>query len=190
VALVHSCLAKDPDKRPTNARAVAEALAVFSSEGGPSSDDVAVVPSRPSLPRLGSALLGQLRQRKRVAAVTAGALGAGAVILFAATRRSHEEAVPVSTPEPVHAAAPPPATVASAVPVELPTPASAQGAPMPAGLSIPIAPHDNTTAHRVADPARPPPAASSRPAAKPQPRPSPGKATGRRPSTEDDDRIE
>jgi serine/threonine-protein kinase len=191
VALVHSCLAKDPEKRPTNARAVAEALAPFSSEAGaPSTDDVAVVPSHPSLPRLGSALRARLRSRKRFVIVAAGALGAGAVILVAATRRSsHEEPAPVSAPEPIHAASPPPGTVASAVPVEVPTPATAQATPVSAGLSIPIAPHDNTTAHRAADPARPP-AASSRPNAKPQPRPSPGKATGRRPSPEDDDRIE
>jgi serine/threonine-protein kinase len=188
VALVHSCLAKDPEKRPTNARAVAEALVAFSSEGGPSTDDVAVVPSRPSFPRVGFARFAQLMQRKRSLAIAAGAIGAGAVILFAATRRAHEDALPVGAPEPVHAVVAP-AMVASAAPAEASTAAATTATTVPAGLSIPVAPHDNTTAHRVADPGRPP-AASARPAGKAPPRPAPGKAIGRRPSPEDDDRIE
>jgi serine/threonine-protein kinase len=190
VALVHACLAKDPDKRPANARAVADAIAAFSSDGGHSSDEVAVVPSRPSFPRMGLASL--LAQRKRMA-IAAGALGAGAIIVIAATHRSRPDPEQAVAPEPIHAVPPAtpaaPATVATTIPVDVPMPGSAPPAAITTSLTVPIAPRDNTTAHRATEPARAP-APSSRPIAKPQARPVAAKAAGRRPSPEDDDRIE
>jgi hypothetical protein len=182
---VHACLAKDPDKRPANARAVADAIAAFSSEGAQSSDDVAVVPSRPSFPRMTFALSSLLGQRKRLA-IAAGALGAGVILVVAATHRSHPQAE-AAAPEPVRAL--PPATVATTIPVDVPTPASALPPAVMTAMSAPLAVHDNTTAHRASEPARAP-MPSSRPTAKPPTRPAPGKAAARRPSPEDDDRIE
>jgi serine/threonine-protein kinase len=183
-ALVHACLAKDPDKRPANARAVAEALAVFGSDGTgvASSDDVAVV--RPSFPRMTFALTSALRKRRNVA-LAAGVLAVTLVILFAATRRTQQEGAPVAaSPGPAHSslapsvAPPPAATVAVAIPVDtLPAAASS-----PPAMTPPIAPlltpRDNTTRVRIAPPRAPAP----RPIAKP-PQPSPSKRV-------DDDRIE
>jgi serine/threonine-protein kinase len=186
VALVHACLAKDPDKRPANARAVADAIAAFSSDGAHSSDEVVVVPSRPSFPRMGLASV--LAQRKRLA-IAAGAIGAGAIIVIAATatHRSHPGPEQAASPEPIRPV--PPATVATTIPVDVPMPGSAPPAAIATGLTIPIASHDNTTAHRATEPARAP-VPSSRPIAKPPTRPAPAKAAARRPSPEDDDRIE
>jgi serine/threonine-protein kinase len=200
VALVHSCLAKDPEKRPADARAVAEALAAFSSDGSHATDDVAVVPSRPSFPGMGAALFSPLRRRRL--AVVAGAVAAGVVILAFAMRFSREGQAPSAAAAPLHAATPvqtvsapaPPAfaspTVDSSVPASaLPVAPVVPVVASPASSSFPSSLRDNATAHRPTETARPP-AASSRPGGKPPQRSSPAKSSPRRPSSEDDDRIE
>jgi serine/threonine-protein kinase len=201
VALVHACLAKDPEKRPADARAVAEALAAFSSDG-PATDDVAVVPSRPSFPGIGAGLFSPLRRRRVV--VVAGALAAGVVILAFAMRFSREGQTPSAAAAPVRpaiASAPVTATASSPAAlavstVDSPVPASAlpvaPAAPVvasPASSSFPSSLRDNATAHRPTETARPP-ATSSRPGGKPPQRSSSPKSSPRRPSSEDDDRIE
>jgi serine/threonine-protein kinase len=188
VALVHACLAKDPDKRPANARAVAEALAAFGSEAVQSSDEVAVVPSRQSFPRTAFAITSAFRQRRSVA-IAAAALAAGGVIFVAATRHSPEPPrTAVGAPEPARNVAPPPvapATVAAAIPVDttIPQPSLAQPVvappPVTAATAIPAAlPRD--TARARANPQRPP--ISRPPVVKQAPSPTPKRM--------DDDRIE
>ncbi len=196
VAFVHSCLAKDPDKRPANARAVAEALVAFSSDASHATEDVAVVPSRPSFPR-GGPLLARLGRGRAIMA--ASALGAAAVIVAFAMRLSHEDPSQTAEVSAAHSAAPPQTAAAASIRLAAPAvsvaattavEATSAGSPPP-GLAaapppVPVAPHDNPTAHRAAEQARAP-AASSRPGGKPTARPSTGKAVGRRPSPQDDD---
>jgi serine/threonine-protein kinase len=195
VALVHACLAKDPDKRPANARVLAEALGAFGAEGLQSSDDVVVVPSRPSFPRMAFAITSALRQRRN--AIAAGVLAAGGIIFVAATRHSQEPAQAVVAPEPARpspavASAPAPATVAAAIPVDTnpqqavvqPQSVSAQpvapALPVTAATALPLAvPRDNTARVR-SNPLRPP--ASRPPTVKPPSPPTPKRM--------DDDRIE
>jgi serine/threonine-protein kinase len=202
VAFVHACLAKDPEKRPADARAVADALVAFSSNGSHTTDDVAVVPSRPSFPGIGGGLFSPSRRRRLVFA--ASAVVAGVVILAFAMRFSREAQTPSAAAAPLHpatpaatvaatvVATPPPTTTfvpsaadssvpASALPVASPSPTSSS--------SFPSSLRENATAHRPTETARPP-ATSSRPGGKPPQRPSPAKTGPRRPSSEDDDRIE
>jgi hypothetical protein len=197
VAFVHACLAKDPDKRPADARAVAEALVAFSSDGSHTTDDVAVVPSRPSFPGMGGGLLSPLRRRRLV--FVASAVAAGVVILAFAMRFSREEQTPSAAAAPLHAvsvaatavATPPPTATFVSSTADSPIPASALPAapPAPASSSFPSSLRENATAHRPTETARPP-ATSSRPGGKPPQRPSPAKSGPRRPASEDDDRIE
>ncbi len=187
-ALVHACLEKDPDKRPVNARAVAEALLGLSSDENHSDADLASEPG--ALVHRGRIALLTGARRARMLLVAVAVAGASiAATLIAATRPSRDAPGSVALPVPVRVTAPP-ATTATTIPASAPT-AAVVSPPvaLPAALSVSIAPHENTTAHRGAEFGRPP--ASARPVGKPQPHPAPAtKPAVRRPSPEDDDRIE
>ena len=182
VALVHACLAKDPDKRPSHGRAVADALHAFGSDRTLSHDDVAVVPSPASLPQIGFALRSMWRRKRN--AVLAIAVGtAGAVILMASTRHAHDGRAQAASEPP-----PAPAVSAAGAPVAA-TPASVSPGAMPAGSVSTEARELAATPRRATEAVRPA-SAPARPGIKPGVRVPPGKAPGRRATPEDDDRIE
>jgi serine/threonine-protein kinase len=182
-AVVHACLEKDPDRRPANARAVAEALLGLLSAETLSEEDARGLAQRRRI----AFLVGSKRARLVLVGV-AVALASVAATLIAATRPSREPQGPVTSPERIAVA--PPATTTSVRPAA-PTTAVVSTQAVPAAMSVSIAPHENTTAHRGPDLMHPP-APSNHPINKPPPpRPPPqARPAARRPSPEDDDRIE
>jgi eukaryotic-like serine/threonine-protein kinase len=189
--VVHRCLAKDPARRPVDARALAEALAPYAANpvtpgelparraSDPldlslSDENVEVVRSGgpPSTLRT---RLAKFRGRRETALV-AFAIGLFALVLFA----MHGRAKPALPDEVAPSAASPP--LATITKTSVTTADTAPSAPFASSLPPAEPRGDGATAHRAVEPARA--------VAAPK---KPGKSqrlAPKRPPVEDDDRIE
>lgn len=203
--LVHRCLAKDPARRPADARAVADALSPFAGQARAdvaaqrandaldlslSDENVEVITASPS--SVASSRGGTLAAKVSAPGTIRKAIVVGAVaatlaaLVFVATRPGSSMPATESTePSRAAAAAPPPVPAATSQVTAATEPALA--APVTTSLVTneplrePL--RDGATAHR-AEPSRAP-VAPKRPG-----RPSPRPAKQGHPTPEDDDRLE
>ena len=197
---VHRCLAKDPSRRPPDARALAEALAPFGGEAfrgetarvrtpsdpldlSLSDENVEVVREPPSWKRAALTVF-LARRRGLVLGAIALALAALVLFFFAASRppsaeRRQEPAGAGSSAATVTAEGTPSAT------------SSTDAVPAPALATVTTEPSRDSPAPRHATPPDPTraPGAQRRPGKSP-PRPAATKVPGARSTSDDDDRIE
>jgi serine/threonine-protein kinase len=191
--VVHRCLAKDPERRPADARALAEALAPFASAESWSGDaparrpsdpvdlslsdeNVEVVKGRAPSSRPGPLVSFVVRRR-----IAFGAVLAGLFALLAFARSWHSSDAAAARGETPTA---PASSAAFAEGSSAPTVIDAP-APPPSSLVTVEPMRDGASAHRATDPSRP--ASAPRRAGK-----APSRAGNKttRPPSEDDDRIE
>ncbi len=190
--VVHRCLAKQPARRPADARALGEALAPFVGEPARkdlparqgsepldlslSDDNVEVVAGRTASSVRGGKL-GALARRKKLI-LAAGVVGALASLFFilATWKRAENLSAPAASVKPQTLSS----TAAATTVV---SEATAPAAPVMTSLVTTEPLRDGSTAHRSVEPSRAP--APKRPKLSPRPT-----NKGSRSTSEDDDRIE